>query len=169
MNYFPFENAKFLSNLKSDELVRHLSDSIERVHPSKFKSPSRSSKSYYKPYQGTISNNEFTVLRNISYENSFRPVIHGTIREFLSHTEVSIEMKLHRFVRRFIILWLSMTMFAFIVTLIDSVNAAKFTLSTFGPLGAFLFGYLLTMIGFNIESRKTKKDFQNLLKAKLVS
>lgn len=58
-----------------------------------------------KIYQGEISETGFKISRIISYQNSFLPVIYGSLSETEEGTEIKIELMPHWFVIIFFLVW----------------------------------------------------------------
>lgn len=167
--YLPFEELLYHSNLTKDELLKQLQNEIEAEKSFGF---GANNYSYGKPYIGKIQNNSFEIKRAINYRNSFLPVIKGSIKDDLSGSKIDIKMNLTDLVKIFMIIWLGGVFLACLgvtYTLIfnDSFNSeAGFFM--FIPYLMLLGGIGLVVFGFKAESRKSVKDLERILQAKLI-
>ena len=165
MKILPHEIVTFRTALSIGEIVDKLKAITEHRKPSNFISQIEK---HPKAYQGLITNEGFTILRNIDYRNSFRPVVNGKLQSAVGYSEIDIDMKLHKFVRIFMSIWLMGVSMAAIATIIDSIRSSSLRFEIFGVPVMFLFGYFLCTIAFKKESNRVKKDFQNLFNATIV-
>lgn len=118
-----------------------------------------------KDFQGTVSDREFRITRDIRYRNSFLPVVRGLIEDTPDGARVEVSMRLHPAVFGFMLLW-----FGFLTStlvLIVVIAAVEQTFSPFFlvPLGMFAFGYALMTGGFRLESRRSRERLEAILSA----
>lgn len=171
--FLPVEEYSILTSLSPEEVAQRLSQvtdlSRKRMQLQIPRFPQF--KKTISTYTGSLSKTDFKISRNISYQNSFLPVIAGTIGSFSGKTEIRISMKLHIFVKVFMIIWLSLTGLAALGVIIVALNLLVrgrihvMNPMTLIPIGMFLFGYMLMLLPFKIESRKSKKDLNALFEA----
>ncbi|WP_300663801.1 hypothetical protein [Fluviicola sp.] len=164
-----------MTNLSEEEVINRIGQTISHsnrqfkitffgINMNKAKKPTSS-------YIGKIAEKSFKISRNISYGNSFLPVIKGTVSSFLNKTEIRISMKMHLAVTIFMIFWLSLTgiVASFIlITILQSLISFNFHGLGFPmliPVMMFLFGYLMMLFGFKYEARKSKKELNILFEA----
>jgi hypothetical protein len=165
---FPHEHFTIITALDPDAVRQRLSTAI--APPKKgwqWGNPD-------KPYQGEIGDRSFKIMRAINYRNSFLPVITGHIKPEGSGSRIEINMKLNSFVLIFILVWLSIVgqipilflmgiIFALITGQKEQIPMDFDTyLAVFIPLGMFVFGCALTLVGFWPEARQSKAFLINL-------
>lgn len=83
MNLLPYENIRYKSRLKEEEVIRRLA---EVVAPEGGQA--------WNKYRGKIDGNEFNIVRVIDYQNSFLPQISGTIERDYIGTIITVDMRL---------------------------------------------------------------------------
>ncbi|HKX86227.1 MAG TPA: hypothetical protein VJL37_06125 [Flavobacterium sp.] len=164
----PQENLVYNSNLQPAELTEELRKHIHNVK--------RSNINWYYDhtgvsYNGTVTENQFKISRVINYRNSFLPVITGKIEGTTSGSRVHVEMQLTKVVKYFSIFWLTGVFFAFIAMLIgifpESSNNQIPPFVPFMPIGMLVIVTGAMNWGFKYESKKSKKDLEDILNAKL--
>ncbi|MCT7982521.1 hypothetical protein NG796_04365 [Laspinema sp. A4] len=117
-----------------------------------------------KPYRGQLGEHSFKISRIISYRNSFLPQIEGRIQPHGKGSQIEIEMKLHPIVIIFMCVWLSLVgQFAlmFLVVLFKEEFEPAFLI----PVGMFIFGLVLPLIGFLPEAKGSKQFLRELFQA----
>lgn len=164
----PQENLVYNSNLQPAELTEELRKHIHNVN--------RSNTNWFNDhtgisYNGTVTENQFEISRLINYSNSFLPNITGRIEGTATGSRIYIEMQLTKFVKYFSIFWLTGVFFAFIAILIGIFNRSTDNetpiLTCFTPLIMFIIATGAMNWGFKYESKKSKKDLENILSAKI--
>lgn len=112
-------------------------------------------------FNGKIEQTAFSIRRNITYRNSFIPIVRGQIVETQSGTDVKLELRLYlyKFILALYIYWYGFTFFA-----------ASLVLGSGGPIGLLLmlavFAAIpppLTWIAFNYERNITIQTIQEIL------
>ena len=117
-------------------------------------------RNYDEFFNGKISEDSFKIQRNISYRNSFLPVIIGIIKETENGSQISIKMRLNLFVTGFMTFW-----FSFVIVFCLMMPFIKFDFPIFlVPYLMLAFGILLVIIPNKIETRKAKEKLEELLK-----
>jgi hypothetical protein len=159
MEYLPFEHLIYKTNLSEQEVLARLSDFIDKKKIRIFRN------NITKEYEGTIDGNSFEISRIIKGRNSFQPRISGEIRQNNYETKIEIKMRLHWSVFIFLLFWCVFVFFALIMIF---TNAEKISAVSFMPLLMLLVAYLFTMFGFKIESKRSKKDLEKMLNAKMI-
>ncbi|CAM3062455.1 hypothetical protein DRF59_17130 [Chryseobacterium flavum] len=158
MKYLPFERITYRTNLSEQEIITRLSGFVE---PRKY----GFRRSYVKDYEGFVNEKNFEISRIIQYRNSFLPQISGIIQKNNYGTEIEVTMKLHVFVFIFLLFWCSIAIGIFIM--IGSTEK-KMSVEFFMPLLMLLFVYALTMIGFKVESKRSKEYLKKSFEAEII-
>ncbi len=156
MKYLPFEHIVYTTNFSEQEVTTRLSNYIESRKVRMFKNNPT------KEYEGFISDNKFEINRIIKGRNSFLPQIIGTIQKFNEETQIEVKMQLHWAVKAFLIFWCSSVIFFLIITLMKGMS-----IEILFPISMLLFAYLLTMLGFKSESKKSKNDLKRIFEARI--
>lgn len=165
MKFLPTENIIYKTKLKEDEIIKRLSDLIEPEKTFRFGIFGNNST---KPYQGQINGKTFDIKRIINYRNSFLPTINGTIEKTYDGVHIKVKMRLHILVIVFLCFWCSGVLLACIFISVQSMADSEFNPESIIPFGMLLFVYGLTMGAFKAESKKSKKDLQNIFEAEMV-
>lgn len=166
-NLFPFEKYTLTTKLSYDEIYKRLADNIEPKSFHFFSFNRNSSK----PYEGEILGNSFTISSIINYNNSFLPVIKGNISAMIGQTQIVIKMRPAIFSLIFGSLWLGIVTLACILLILAGLIQFKqliehgFSPAFLVPFGMFIFGCLIFLIPFKIESKKSRKFLTALLNA----
>lgn len=159
MKYLPFEHLIYKTNLSEQEVLTRLAGFIDKKKIRIFRN------NLTKEYEGTIDGNCFEINRIIKGRNSFQPQINGEIQQNNYETQIEIKMRLHWSVFIFLLFW---CVFVFCALITIFINAEKVSAEAFFPLLMLFIAYLFTMFGFKIESKKSKKDLERMLDAKIV-
>jgi hypothetical protein len=170
--FLPVENYIIRTKLTEEQIVQRLNEFTKNTgvksNASLFGFGTLFGQKSGGPYEGTIKSNEFKISRIISYRNSFLPVIRGSVSSFLNQREITISMGLNLFVKVFMIIWLSLSLFASLLILVEFLNGSVHTNwlpEKFIPLLMVVFGYVMMILAFKFESRKSKKDLNALFEA----
>lgn len=118
-----------------------------------------------KPYEGEIGEHSFQIIRIINYRNSFLPLIKGRITPSEMGSKIEVEMSLQPFVFVFMLVWLGMVGQFGVIFLISSIAEGKFEPAALIPVGMFMFGCLLPLIGFKPEAARSKQFLEQLLES----
>jgi hypothetical protein len=110
------------------------------------------------PFIGKVEGNEFRIYRDIRYRNSFLPRVYGKVVSSLSGAQIDVTMTLHPAVTVFILFWLGVVGFGAAVTAAHSNLQAALI-----PLGMFVFGVTLTLVGFFPEALKARRLLEQTL------
>lgn len=164
-SFLPFERLTIPTTLNFSEVLERLDEVVE---PPKMFRMNLLFRRPDKPYEGTISGNTFKISRIVHGRNSFLPVIEGEIHSESFGCSIAIKMTLYKVVIIFMLYWLSITgsfwIFALLAWLVDRSVGPIFL----PILGMFIFGWLLCLIPFKIEAKKTTKFLFNLFREELV-
>lgn len=170
-NILPFEKYTLRTLLSKEEVLKKIEDTIQPEQ--KFKI-SVFGENFSKPYSGKITNNTFSITRNINYRNSFLPFITGTVTTSINNkTNIDIKMRPILPVLIFISIWMSIVGIVCISMLtVAIINFDEFSINEFSPaalipFGMFLFGFLLTYFAFKTESKISKEFLEKLLEAEI--
>lgn len=171
MMLIPYERFTIYTSLHAEEVLRKLEDIVE---------PRRYFQGWWaqdhKPYEGKIEGYHFTINRIIHYRNSFIPVIEGDIQSEAIGCSVRITMHLHTLVIAFMALWMggvgyaSLASLRFFVDMVMQADAQPSSLLRpfLIPAAFLVFGYAMTLIGFKVESNKSRSFFRTLFQAERV-
>lgn len=163
MKYLPFERIIYRTNLSQQEIIKRLSDFVE---PKKFSFRRNHS---VKDYEGSVDTDSFDISRVINYRNSFLPQIFGIIQKNNDRIEIRVTMSLDGFVFLFTIAWCLMASSFFVIVLMKGIRDKGITIEFFIPLVMLLFMYVLTMVGFKIESKKSKEYLRKIFEAEIIN
>lgn len=98
--------------------------------------------------------------------NSFAPQIEIRISAEAEKTKIRIKMELVKFVRIFVIVWLSGVFLFFLPMLADLIKGGRPGMPVFIPLIMMVFGYSLAHFGLKFSSkdklREIKKKIEQL-------
>jgi hypothetical protein len=157
----PSQSLILHSPLTAVECENKLREFTEEMKPFKlsWKAPI-----YSKCYIGFVLDGEFEIHRNITYRNSFLPIIRGKINRKESGSEIKISMKLDPFVKGFMFLWLGFT-FLFCIAVIMVLFKASFSPFFIIPFIMAIFGLILSHGAFNYERKKSENDLKNIFEA----
>lgn len=116
-------------------------------------------------FTGEILGGRFQVVPNLSYRNSFRPVITGSIRAEGAGSRVSIHMELAAPVRVFLSIWFGgVTFFSLagmLCVLAEGFTSAWPALCV--PAVMLVFGQILVRLGFSIPARNALQKLYALI------
>lgn len=116
-------------------------------------------RNYNEFFNGKISEDSFKIQRNISYRNSFLPVIIGSIKENENGSEIKMKFRLNLFVSGIMIFW-----FSFVILFCIIMPFVKFEFPIcLVPYFMLVFGAFLVTIPNKIESKKAKEKLEDLL------
>jgi hypothetical protein len=165
----PFEKLVYHSTLTKEELLAHLQNEIEAEKSFGFDANNHS---YSKPYIGKIDTNTFEIKRAINYKNSFLPKITGEIQNDFNGSKINVKMNLEGFVKIFMVIWLGGVLIGCLATSYsiifnDGLNSEG-GLFMFIPFLMLIVGIAMVSFGFKIESKKSIKDLEEILKAKII-
>lgn len=163
MKYLPYEKYTFETPLSKEEVLRRISENIEKEQTLRLSWDKRE-----KPYEGRINENSFRLKRIIGYKNSFLPILVAKIESRSGKTVLKVKMRLIHFVLGFMIFWMSGVLLGLIAFGIKSFTD-EFTPAVLIPLGMLLFGYLLTTLPFKYESKRYKSFIEELLELKEIT
>jgi hypothetical protein len=152
MKLIPYEKFQINTDLSSVELVKRIKTFTGEKTFFNF-NPSHE-------FSGHVNEYEFEITKNISYRNSFLPIIEGKIEQKTTGTQVTISMRLHLFVMCFMFVWFSGVGIG-CITLFAKVD--EFSLPMLIPFGMLIFGVALVSGGFWFEASKQKRRLIELL------
>ncbi|MNK00370.1 hypothetical protein D3C87_181540 [compost metagenome] len=167
--FLPVENYTIRTKLSEEEIIGNLKEithnSGRRSKSSLFGLGTAFVQKSGSRYEGTIESGSFKISRVISYRNSFLPVIKGSVSSFMNQREITISMRLNLFVKLFMSLWLIITCSISAFVLYQVYSGEK---TMDGKLVPFIMagsGYLGMMLGFKMESMRSKKELNQLFEA----
>lgn len=119
-------------------------------------------------FLGTVDQGSFSVQRNITYRNSFLPILNGRLERAGTSTLIHVRMSVHPLVLMSMFVWMVGMGVAFLLTAIGPALKGRFDAMCLIPLGMFLFGYGGSMWAFLAERKPAIKALEQLLSAKVV-
>ncbi len=161
MKYLPFEHIIYTSPFPQDEVMAILSRSVERKTVRIFKNGPT------KEYEGIIDGYRFNISRIIRGRNSFQPRITGTVQPDTTGARIEIKMQLHLFVLIFSVFW-GLMVAAFLIVDVTSANMRYSYVDTLLPIFMLIIFYLMVILGFKTETKKSRRFFEQLLDAKII-
>ena len=153
MKLIPYNRFYIDSEKLPDEVLQRINDNTSKKKLFSF-SPT-------KEFSGTVSNDGFQIQKNISYRNSFIPVIEGIVESSESGTIIDIKMRLNTIVFCFMCIWFVGVGIGCIAVL---SNIDSFSFHALIPFGMLIFGLALVNGGFWVEASKQKIKLIELLK-----
>jgi len=164
MKFLPFENLKFSTQIKEEEILKRLNNLVEAKSGFSFFN-------FYdpnsKPYRGEIGGTHFKIKRRIFYRNSFLPVITGDIEQDILGTTIHVKMRLTIYTTVFLCFWCAILGPLSVGFLRFGFASKTFDAFQLIPCGMLLFAYAMTMIFFKIESRRSIKDLKKAFDAEV--
>jgi hypothetical protein len=160
MLLIPFDRVTLVVVATAEVTRERLQASVGKPTWNPFKRDSRS------PFLGMVGPDRFKITRNITYRNSFMPVLVGTISQEGPHTVIHLRLRLVIFVLVFIMIWVSMATFGAL-----AISWRGFSQGDPNRWAGLLmwgfpaFGYVLCMGGFNYERKRSLKALKELLQA----
>ncbi|QTL34361.1 MULTISPECIES: hypothetical protein [Pseudoalteromonas] len=155
MKLIPYEKFQIDTGLSSEELVQRIRAFTGEKKLFSF-SPTHE-------FSGHVNEYEFEITKNITYQNSFNPVIEGKIEQKSVGAQVTISMRLNLPTMIFMFIW-------FLVVGIGCMaflsNMNEFSLQMLIPFGMLIFGVALVSGGFWFEASKQKRRLIELLSKK---
>jgi len=161
MNIFPFESVTYESHLSETEIKKRLSGVLKSSRNRNMNTGNKGLQSY----DGYLSENNFEIRRKINYQNSFLPLIKGEFIQASNKVTIKIKMRLQILVIIFMSIWCGITFSIFVGLFISDVIDNKPFDNTLMPLGMLVFGYIITVVGFKIESYIAKKDLKKIFES----
>ncbi len=111
-------------------------------------------------FSGKILDDSFKIWRNISYQNSFLPVILGNLETTEDGCKIYIKTRMCIFVLVFLSIWFTGVIGACLI-----IPFCKFPMPyVFIPYIMLIFGILIVTIPNKIETKKAKEKLEELLK-----
>lgn len=104
-----------------------------------------------KTFEGRILNNHFNLQLIINMNNSFLPQISGEIQSVADGTKITADLKVHKFVKVFLIFWLSGVSIAFFTFLFGALLNEMNPFTPLIPIIMLVFGVGIIHFGFNME------------------
>jgi len=160
MRLLPYRRVELQSPLPVTSVIQALSEAVEAPRSSWLDLGSR-------PFEGTVTRNEFRIYRVIGYRNSFRPRISGTVSPDGHGSRISVTMQLHEAVAVFMVIWLGIVFWvcvAFFTAVLE--GSASFEPPLLIAPGMLVFGWLLCLGGFGFEARKAERLITSLVEAR---
>lgn len=158
MILLPFETYTIKTNLPTQEIKNRLEQTIEPELSSIF---FRSNSG--RPYRGKISATKFSMCRNLFYTNSFNPIILGEISTQDGVSLIHLKIRLHLVILAFLIPFLIITGFIGFGELKSQIERGYIAFEENISLIMFVSFYVISILAFKFETRRTKKYLTQLL------
>lgn len=164
MNFIPYKNFYIISPLKPEEIQAALekvtaSTSSVKVNWGR---GGHLSEGYFMGYS---FNGSFKFQQVLTYQNSFAPMITGSTELYQTGSRIHIEMKLLSYTKVFLMFALGFLTIATASLLYSNVKDKYIVPSSFIPLAMIVIGYLMTILGFNAESRNAQNYLLDLFES----
>lgn len=163
MNFLPYKNIYIISPLKPEDIQA----ALEKVV-----APTISAKANWKYavisegyFLGYSFKGSFKFQQVLTYKNSFAPIIIGSTESYETGSRIHIEMKLLSFVKVFLIFAFGFLTIATASLLYSNIKDKHILPSSFIPLGMIVIVYLMTILGFNAESRNAQNYLLDLFES----
>ncbi len=153
MKLFPYNRFNIESEKSPDEVIKKVSEYVGEKEFFSFKPA--------KEFSGSIHSNEFKIQKNISYRNSFLPIIEGVVKPNGDGTITDIKMRLNSLVFGFMCIWFFGVGVGCIAVL---SNLDSFSFHALIPFGMLVFGVALVNGGFWVEASKQKVRLIEIIK-----
>ena len=160
MNLLPYQDVSFRSGLNAAEVSKKLRGYIK---------PETATNSGYwgtrntKEYEGEVGENKFKIQKIIQSLYSVIPVISGTFIQESGGTKINMKMRLSTIPLIAVCAFGGLAIVLFIAISISTYFWAHLNFGFLIPLGFMTFLYLMVTIAFNLECRKSVRDFKILL------
>jgi hypothetical protein len=165
MRFYPYESFYIETHLSPLEIQRLLYNNLQTKKD--YYNPLKKSKyPSSKPYYGWASIDKFQISRN-TYQNSLLPEILGTIISGPA-TRIYVRIKLKSGVRECWLLWMAAVGLAVLFFNINALIDWKFNLSCLMIVVMFMFGYLIAILPFKLESPESRDFLVKLFDGKVV-
>jgi hypothetical protein len=161
MKWLPSEEITYQTTSSLAEVTDRLSKNIIPYRRMRFRLFPEDAD---KLYEGEIEAESFEIKRIIRYNNSFLPIITGSIETQGGKTVITVKMELRSLIKKFSLFYLTG-----LVLLQISFLTSRFELLilSFIPLSLIAFNYLLTHLAFKYESRRSVRELAGILEATL--
>lgn len=117
-------------------------------------------------FLGVVNVDTFRVRRNITYRNSWQPVLEGRVVDLGTATEIRVLFRLMAFPMVFTALWIGLaTLAALPLTWRILEGGAEFRWTAIAVWAMPLFGYGLCMGGYTFERNRSLSELKKLLSA----
>ena len=120
MFLIPYKSFTIYTDLKLEDIIVRLKNSIETSMSIKKWVSILFKNSKHKPYQGSINKNKLNIFRIIEGRNGLNPTIKGFITDDNSVTVIRISMRPNLFIISFLIFWYSFLMYILIISIIEA-------------------------------------------------
>lgn len=163
MTWVPYARVSLESLLSPDEMRQRLASAL--TPPTvRFGAGETPRTALY----GSLQPDGFTAWKVIRYRNSFVPVANGRWRVEGRATLVDLRVTLHPIVLAFMVMWMSIPVFAGVVLTIAALADRRFTLVMLIPFAFAAAGYTLATVGFRREYRDTITQLAECLSARVI-
>jgi hypothetical protein len=164
MKWLPYESFYIDTNLDPTtaeaDLEAEVGPDLEFSYYSAFR------QRYDGCFFGSIANGSFR-FRQINYRNPFLPMITGTIEPRSGGSRASVQMKMHIVAIILVCTWLGATGLATMIFLLFRPNEDFLAYAEVFFL-MFLFGYIITLVGFRFEAPRAKKTLASILQGSII-
>ena len=161
MRILPYINEEYTTTMAPSELAEKLNQIVE---PKQHWTRALFRKKRSKPFEGEVSDTGFEIRPIIRYRNSFIPIISGQVIAVDGGSIIKLEMKLHSFVKSFMVSWLGSLGMGLIWIIASMIQTLSFNPLIFFPMIMWLFGYFLVKKGFNHEAIPAQTTLADIFK-----
>jgi len=161
MEILPYKNVTLKTELKPEEVVNRIEDSIENIGFTFFRYGIFSDV-YEKPFEGGINENHFEIQRLVTYRNVMLPILFGNITCESNITKIQITA------RPRLVASIAINVFAIIGIIINIsiFRKANFELNDYFPAVMFLLFPIIFYVSFWYECKTAIEELENLIESK---
>jgi hypothetical protein len=162
MIFLPYESVTYHTKISPDEVIQRIQSVLDNSSRWFF-----TSIDHNRPYCGKVEGHTFTISRIIWYGNPFLPRITGSVKQYATETQINIKFRLHPIALLVLGVWIAILAFlnwSNYQEIGSSLDEAK----VYFPLILLPLTYIILMLGFKLESRKSDHFLRDQLDAQVV-
>lgn len=163
--YIPYEKLTISSAYRAEEVLARIAQNTEMEMTFKKRFLGRIKMRSNNTYEGTVSDKGFEISRVIFYRNSFLPLIIGDVRDQPFGSEIDLTLRMNWVVIIFAMIWMGFVTLACLAVLVYILFTGEFDRILLMPFGMWLFGFVLFLGGFKLESIRSRNHLMELLNA----
>lgn len=155
MKWIPYDSFSIYTDLQPCQVIQRISQVTEEDSFLLKRTGSCA-------FTGHIDTNTFKIAVCLSYRNSFRPVLYGSIKASGNGSLITIKQKLPLPVMIFMMIWFSFALL-FMGTSLMAFIAGESLTNFFISCAMCIFAYSLANGGFWLEAHKSRITIEELL------
>ncbi len=157
MSLLPYRSLSIHTELTPAEVTARLSEDVtQQRRLFTMQTPAA-------PYRGVVSADRFELVRQITYRNSFLPVVRGEITSTPNGSRVDVHMRLMHIVFAFMAVWFGGVVVGCITVLPALLTG--FELAMLAPYVMLVLGTLFVSSFFGLEAQRAESFLRSKLAA----